>query len=116
MVIDTPEAGANLAKAIEHYEKYGPYIPKYCKSTTDDSELLDKFMGASHWNCPLNDTGFQKRLHITRDNVFRRSRPNCRFECKSSVAKRSGGQGEIRTRDLYNANVAIFQLIYLPSW
>ncbi len=25
------------------------------------------------------------------------------------------GQGEIRTRDLYNANVAIFQLIYLPS-
>lgn len=24
MVIDTPEAGANLAKAIEHYEKYGP--------------------------------------------------------------------------------------------
>ena len=29
--------------------------------------------------------------------------------------RRSGGQGEIRTRDLYNANVAIFQLIYLPS-
>jgi hypothetical protein len=27
----------------------------------------------------------------------------------------SGGQGEIRTRDLYNANVAIFQLIYLPD-
>ena len=28
---------------------------------------------------------------------------------------KNGGQGEIRTRDLYNANVAIFQLIYLPS-
>ncbi len=27
----------------------------------------------------------------------------------------NGGQGEIRTRDLYNANVTIFQLIYLPS-
>ena len=31
-----------------------------------------------------------------------------------SVVKMSG-QGEIRTRDLYNANVTIFQLIYLPS-
>ena len=29
--------------------------------------------------------------------------------------KKESGQGEIRTRDLYNANVAIFQLIYLPS-
>ena len=28
---------------------------------------------------------------------------------------KNGGQGEIRTRDLYNANVTIFQLIYLPS-
>ena len=48
MVIDTPEAGANLAKAIEHYEKYGPYIPKYCSDITDDPEFLDKFMGVSH--------------------------------------------------------------------
>ena len=30
-------------------------------------------------------------------------------------SKEMSGQGEIRTRDLYNANVAIFQLIYLPS-
>ena len=29
--------------------------------------------------------------------------------------EKNGGQGEIRTRDLYNANVTIFQLIYLPS-
>ncbi len=47
MVIDTPEAGANLAKAIKHYEKYGPYIPQYCSDVTDDPEFLDRFMGVS---------------------------------------------------------------------
>ncbi len=34
---------------------------------------------------------------------------------KKVFVKINGGQGEIRTRDLYNANVAIFQLIYLPD-
>jgi len=48
MVIDTPEAAANLAKAIEDYEKYGPYIPGPTKGTTDDPQVLAKFMGASH--------------------------------------------------------------------
>jgi hypothetical protein len=47
MVIDTPEAGANLAKAIERYEKYGPYVPGPVQGTTDDPEDLDKFMGVS---------------------------------------------------------------------
>lgn len=45
LVIDTPEAGANLAIAIEHYEKYGPYIPENVQGTTDDSEVVDKIMG-----------------------------------------------------------------------
>lgn len=31
MVIDTPEAGANLAKAIEHYEKYARTSPRMFK-------------------------------------------------------------------------------------
>ena len=44
MVIDTPEAGANLAKAIEHYEKYGPYIPKKVQGITRDPEIMDKIM------------------------------------------------------------------------
>ena len=47
MVIDTPEAGANLAKAIEDYEKYGPYVPGPVQGTTDDPEVLDKIMGVS---------------------------------------------------------------------
>lgn len=47
MVIDTPEAAANIAKAIEDYEKYGPYIPGETKGTTDDPKILDKFMGVS---------------------------------------------------------------------
>ena len=47
MVIDTPEAGANLAKAIEHYEKYGPYIPKKAQGITRDPEIMDKIMGVS---------------------------------------------------------------------
>ena len=47
IVIDTPEAGANLAKAIEHYEKYGPYIPKKVQGITRDPEIMDKIMGVS---------------------------------------------------------------------
>ncbi len=47
MVIDTPEAGANLAKAIEHYEKYGPYIPKNVQGVTKDPEIMDRIMGVS---------------------------------------------------------------------
>ena len=47
MVIDTPEAGANVAKAIEDHEKYGPYVPGETKGTTDDSKVLDKFMSVS---------------------------------------------------------------------
>ena len=42
---DTPEAGANLAKAIEHYEKYGPYIPENVKGVTRDPEIMDRIMG-----------------------------------------------------------------------
>lgn len=48
MVIDTPEAAANLAEAIEDYEKYGPYIPGPTKGVTEDPEILDKIMGVSH--------------------------------------------------------------------
>ena len=48
MVSDMPEAGANLAKAIEHYEKYGPYIPKNVQGTTEDPEVLDRIMGITH--------------------------------------------------------------------
>ena len=48
MVIDMPEAGANLAKAIEHYEKYGPYIPKKVQGITEDPEVLDRIMGITH--------------------------------------------------------------------
>ncbi len=45
LVIDTPEAGANLAKAIEHYEKYGPYIPENVQGVTRDPEIMDRIMG-----------------------------------------------------------------------
>ena len=45
LVIDTPEAGANLAKAIEHYEKYGPYIPKNVQGVTRNPEIIDRIMG-----------------------------------------------------------------------
>ena len=47
MVIDTPEAGANLAKAIEHYEKYGPYIPGPVQGVTRDPKIMDRIMGVS---------------------------------------------------------------------
>lgn len=40
MVIDTPEAGANVAKAIEDYEKYGPYIPGPVQGVNNDPELI----------------------------------------------------------------------------
>ena len=42
MKIDTPEAGANLAKAFKHYDEHGPYIPGPTKGTTDDPEILEK--------------------------------------------------------------------------
>ncbi len=45
MVIDTPETGANLAKAIEDYEKYGPYALGPVQGTTDNPEILDRIMG-----------------------------------------------------------------------
>ena len=47
MVIDTQEAGANLARAIEDYEKCGPYVPGPVQGVTEDPEDLDKFMGVS---------------------------------------------------------------------
>ena len=47
MVIDTQEAGANLARAIEDYEMYGPYVPGPVQGVTEDPEDLDKFMGVS---------------------------------------------------------------------
>ena len=40
MVIDTPEAAANLAKAIEDYEKNGPYIPGPVQGVNNDPELM----------------------------------------------------------------------------
>lgn len=40
MVIDTPEAGANVAKAIEDYEKHGPYIPGPVQGVNNDPELI----------------------------------------------------------------------------
>lgn len=40
MVIDTPEAGANVAKAIEDYEKYGPYVPGPVQGVNNDPELI----------------------------------------------------------------------------
>ncbi len=42
LVIDTPEAEANLAKAFEDYDKYGPYIPGPTQGTTNDPEILEK--------------------------------------------------------------------------
>ena len=47
MVIDTPEAGANVAKAVEDYEKYGPHVSGETKGTTDDPKVLEKFMSVS---------------------------------------------------------------------
>jgi len=47
MVIDTPEAAANLAKAIEDCEQYGPYVPGKVQGVTEDPEDLDRFMGLS---------------------------------------------------------------------
>ena len=47
MVIDTPEAAANLAEAIEDFEKNGPYVPGPTKGVTEDPEDLNQFMGVS---------------------------------------------------------------------
>ena len=47
MVIDTPEAAANLAKAFEDYEKNGPYIPGPTQGVSEDPEDLNEFMGVS---------------------------------------------------------------------
>ncbi|MBQ7621375.1 MAG: hypothetical protein IJV47_04705 [Candidatus Methanomethylophilaceae archaeon] len=55
MVIDTPEAAANLAKAIEDYEKYGPYIPGPTKGVTEDPEDLYEFMGVSKCRTKSSD-------------------------------------------------------------
>ena len=59
MVIDTPEAGANVAKAIEDYEKYGPYIPGPVQGVNNDPELIkqlgEKLRQNRMWSstCPL---------------------------------------------------------------
>lgn len=42
MAIDTPEAGADLAKAFKRYDEHGPYIPGPTKGTTDNPEILEK--------------------------------------------------------------------------
>ena len=48
MVIDTPEAAANLAKAIEDYGKNGPYVPDPLQGITEDREELARSMSAAH--------------------------------------------------------------------
>ena len=59
MVIDTPEAAANLAKAIEDREKNGPYIPGPVQGVNNDPELIRKLRDAlsrgrtSSSACPL---------------------------------------------------------------
>lgn len=44
MRIDTVEAGENLKKAIEDYEKYGPYIPGPVQGVCEDIEVMDRVM------------------------------------------------------------------------
>lgn len=46
MVIDTPEAAANLAKAFEDYEKYGPYMPGPTQGVCTDPEIIRKIREA----------------------------------------------------------------------
>lgn len=46
MVIDTPEAAANLAKAFEDYEKYGPYMPGPTQGVCTDPEIIRKIKEA----------------------------------------------------------------------
>ena len=46
MVIDTPEAGTNLAKAIEDREKNGPYVPGPVQGVNNDPELIRKLRDA----------------------------------------------------------------------
>jgi len=47
MVIDTPEAAANLAGAIKDFERNGSYVPGPTKGVTEDPEDLNQFMGVS---------------------------------------------------------------------
>ena len=59
MIIDVPEAGANVAKAIEDYEKHGPYIPGPVQGVNNDPELIkqlgEKLRQNRVWSstCPL---------------------------------------------------------------
>jgi hypothetical protein len=46
MVIDTPEAGANLAKAIEDRERNGPYVSGPVQGVDNDPELIRKLRDA----------------------------------------------------------------------
>ena len=46
MIIDTPEAGANLAKAIEDREKNGPYIPGPVQGVDNDPEFIRELRDA----------------------------------------------------------------------
>ena len=67
MVIDTPEAAANLAKAIEDREKNGPYIPGPVQGVNNDPELIRKLRDAlsrgrtSSSACPLFSRTWAKR-------------------------------------------------------
>ena len=40
MKIDTPEAGANLARAIEESERNGPFVPGPAQGVNNDPELI----------------------------------------------------------------------------
>ena len=46
MVIDTPEAAANLAKAIDDYEQYGAYQPGPTQGVCTDPEVIKKIKEA----------------------------------------------------------------------
>ncbi|WP_400250082.1 hypothetical protein [Methanomethylophilus alvi] len=46
MVIDTPEAAANLAKAIDDYEQYGAYRPGPTQGVCTDPEVIKKIKEA----------------------------------------------------------------------
>ena len=46
MIVDTPEAGANLSKAIEDCERNGPYVPARIQGTTDDPEVFRRIREA----------------------------------------------------------------------
>ena len=46
MVIDTPEAAANLAKAIDDYERYGAYQPGPTQGVCTDPKVIKKIKEA----------------------------------------------------------------------